>query len=64
MLDPVVTPVKDMERHHLFPVAYLNSLGITGTARVNAIGENMAFLDWSDNGAIPPTVPPPSTGTR
>lgn len=51
MLDPVVTPVKDMERHHLFPKAHLKRLGITETARINAIA-NMSFVDWSDNWAI------------
>ncbi|MYA30150.1 MAG: DUF262 domain-containing protein [Gammaproteobacteria bacterium] len=48
MLDPAVTPVKDMERHHLFPRAYLESIHITEHARVNAIA-NMSFVDWSDN---------------
>lgn len=51
MLDPVVTPVKDMERHHLFPKAHLARLGITEYKRVSAIA-NMAFVDWSDNIAI------------
>ena len=51
MLYPVVTPVKDMERHHLFPKAYLGALNITDNTRVNAIA-NMAFVDWSDNLAI------------
>ena len=51
MLDPVVTLVKDMERHHLFPKACLASRGITDNARVNAIA-NMAFVDWADNSAI------------
>lgn len=51
MLDPVVTPVKDMERHHLFPKAHLRRIGITETARINAIA-NMSFVDWSDNWEI------------
>ena len=51
MLDPVVTPVKDMERHHLFPKAYLASVNVTDNSRVNAIA-NMAFVDWADNVAI------------
>ena len=51
MLDPVVTPVKDIERHHLFPKAYLKSLDVTDNSRVNAIA-NMAFVDWADNLAI------------
>lgn len=51
MLDPVVTPVKDMERHHLFPKAYLASIEITENSKINAIA-NMAFVDWADNSAI------------
>jgi len=56
MLDPIVTPMKDMERHHLFPKAYLNRLGITESKRVNSIA-NMAFVDWSDNLAISDSGP-------
>jgi len=56
MLDPLVTPVKDMERHHLFPKAYLNGIGVTERARVNAIA-NMAFVDWSDNATISDSSP-------
>jgi hypothetical protein len=48
MLDPLVTPVKDMERHHLFPKAHLNQLGMTDNKVCNAIA-NLAFVDWSDN---------------
>lgn len=51
MLDPVITPIRDMERHHLFPKAYLESLGITDNSRINAIA-NMAFVDWADNSAM------------
>jgi len=56
MLDPLVTPVKDMERHHLYPRAHLKRLEITETARINAIA-NMAFVDWSDNLAISDKAP-------
>ena len=56
LLDPAVTAPKSMERHHLFPKAYLASLDITGTRQVNAIG-NMAFLDWSENAIISGTSP-------
>lgn len=57
-LDPALMAKKGIERHHLFPRAYLHKLGITGTKRVNQIA-NMALVDWSDNIAIsdkPPTV--------
>jgi hypothetical protein len=46
-LDPNVKPLRGMERHHLFPKAYLASIGITGIRQTNAIA-NMAFLDWSE----------------
>lgn len=48
MLDPAVTPIKEIERHHLFPKEYLKRLKITDRPKINAIA-NMAFLDWSDN---------------
>lgn len=51
LLDPGVTPVRNIERHHLFPKAYLTASGITETTHVNAIA-NMAFVDWSDNAEI------------
>lgn len=56
MLDPIVTPVKDMERHHLFPKAHLARLGIKDNARANTIA-NMSFVDWSDNAAISDRAP-------
>ena len=56
LLDPVVTPVRDMERHHLFPKAYLANLGITDNSQVNAIA-NMAFVDWADNSSISGSSP-------
>ena len=42
---------RSVERHHLFPRAYLNARGITETRQVNAIA-NMAFLDWPENSDI------------
>ena len=56
MLDPVVTPNKDMERHHLFPRAHLERLGIAESWRRNTIA-NMAFVDWSDNLSISDQAP-------
>jgi hypothetical protein len=50
-LDPAVTSKKGIERHHLFPRAYLRKLGITGVRQVNQIA-NMALVDWNDNIAI------------
>jgi hypothetical protein len=58
LLDPAVTPVRKIERHHLFPRAYLDSIDVTDLTEVNAIA-NMAFVDWKDNAEIaesPPAV--------
>ncbi len=51
LLDPTVTAPRSIERHHLFPRAYLAARGITVTRQVNAIA-NMAFLDWPENATI------------
>ncbi|MGE0490530.1 MAG: DUF262 domain-containing protein [Vulcanimicrobiota bacterium] len=46
--DPSVVAPRSVERHHLFPKAYLAQQGLTKTSQVNAIA-NMAFLDWPEN---------------
>ena len=51
LLDPAVTPLRALERHHLFPKAYLAHQGINARNQVNAIA-NMAFVDWPENAAI------------
>lgn len=51
LLDPATTAPRAMERHHLFPRKYLETLGISATRQVNAIA-NMAFLDWAENAKI------------
>lgn len=51
LTDPAYTAPKSMERHHLFPKAYLDSQGVSTTRQVNAIA-NMAFLDWAENSKI------------
>ncbi len=52
LVDPSVHSTKAaVERHHLFPKAYLNSLGINQTREVNQIG-NFALTEWGDNVAI------------
>lgn len=49
LVDPSVHSNKAaVERHHLFPKAYLQSLGINQTREVNQIG-NFALLEWQDN---------------
>ena len=51
LLDPGVTAPRSIERHHLFPKAYLAAKGVTARSQVNAIA-NMAFLDWPENATI------------
>ncbi len=51
LLDPVSAAPRSIERHHLFPKAYLTSKGVTARNRVNAIA-NMAFVDWPENATI------------
>ena len=38
---------KSLEKHHLFPKAYLKSKGLTD-AKINQMA-NYAFIDWKDN---------------
>lgn len=57
LFDPDLKQVKTpVERHHLFPKAYLSSIGVTGTTRTNQIA-NFAFVEWADNIAISDTRP-------
>lgn len=52
LFDPAIRAARaSMERHHLFPKAYLKAQGIDGTARINQIA-NMAFVEWPKNTAI------------
>jgi hypothetical protein len=52
LFDPGQRQTKSpVERHHLFPKAYLSSIGITGTTRANQIA-NFAFVEWADSIAI------------
>ncbi|WP_432945770.1 GmrSD restriction endonuclease domain-containing protein [Kribbella sp. CA-253562] len=51
-LDPAIVAKKGIERHHLFPRAYLRTrLGVTDNRQINQIA-NMAFVEWNDNIAI------------
>lgn len=47
LLDPEGRAPRAIERHHLFPKAFLSRNGVTGTRQTNAIA-NMAFLDWAE----------------
>lgn len=52
LFDPGVKGTRSpIERHHLFPKAYLSSIGVSGTTRTNQIA-NFAFVEWSDNAEI------------
>ncbi|MFE4956205.1 hypothetical protein ACFRCW_19395, partial [Streptomyces sp. NPDC056653] len=56
-LDPAITAVKGVERHHLFPRKYLQkALGVTSSTTINQIA-NMALLEWNDNIAISDQAP-------
>jgi hypothetical protein len=51
LLDPLAKGKRSaIERHHLFPKAYLSSLGITGPKQ-NRIA-NLALVEWPDNAKI------------
>lgn len=55
-LDPAITRVRDMERHHLFPKQHLKTLDIKRPRDTNQVG-NMAFVEWPDNAAISKQAP-------
>jgi hypothetical protein len=56
-LDPAITAKKGIERHHIFPRAYLRSeLKITDNKEINQIA-NMALVEWADNIAISDDAP-------
>ena len=56
-LDPAITAKKGIERHHIFPRAYLkNHLGVIDVKEINQIA-NMALVEWADNIAISDDAP-------
>ena len=55
-LDPAVKPPKSIERHHLFPKAFLQRQGVTRRQEVNQIA-NQAYVEWQDNIAISDQAP-------
>jgi hypothetical protein len=57
LFDPVLQPKKaPIERHHLFPRAYLEAQGVRGIARINQIA-NLSYVEWPDNIEISDTPP-------
>lgn len=48
-IDPSRRPIKGLEKHHLFPKAYLKStLGYSSVRQINQVA-NQALVEWSDN---------------
>jgi len=57
LLDPSAkSPRSAVERHHLFPKAYLKKLGITAHRDTNQIA-NFAHVEWGDNARISDQAP-------
>ncbi|RUS93959.1 hypothetical protein DSM106972_094960 [Dulcicalothrix desertica PCC 7102] len=57
LLDPAIKSKKSgVERHHLFPKAYLKTLGITEVRQTNQIA-NYALVEWSENITISDKAP-------
>jgi hypothetical protein len=57
LLDPAVRSKRAaLERHHLFPRAYLRRIGVESLAEVNQIA-NFAFVEWPKNTAISDEAP-------
>ncbi|MCV7191271.1 GmrSD restriction endonuclease domain-containing protein [Mycolicibacterium brumae] len=56
-LDPAIIAKKGIERHHLFPRAYLREvLNVKDTRQINQIA-NMALVEWNDNITISDDAP-------
>jgi hypothetical protein len=57
MLDPALKMTKkSLERHHLFPRAWLERNGLTDLKQINQLA-NFALLEWPDNIDISDTAP-------
>ena len=57
LMDPLVSGERSaLERHHIFPKAYLRGQGITENRRINQIA-NFALVEWSDNSDISNSSP-------
>ncbi len=49
LMDPAIVGTRSsLERHHLFPKAYLKTLGITDIRKTNQIA-NFSMVEWGDN---------------
>jgi len=57
LMDPAIHGTRSsLERHHLFPVAYLKAQGISDQRDYNQIA-NFAIVEWGDNTAISDAPP-------
>ncbi len=57
LLDPAIHALRGaVERHHLFPKAFLSKQGITGPRETNQIA-NYALVEWGDNADISDQAP-------
>ena len=57
LFDPVIQPKKNpVDRHHLFPRHYLETIGMTGTRVINQIA-NLSYVEWPENIEISATPP-------
>lgn len=57
LLDPSVSPSRNaVEKHHLFPKAYLDKVGVSSPREVNQIG-NLTLVEWGDNAKISKDAP-------
>ena len=67
LMDPAIHGTRNsLERHHLFPVAYLKTQGIADQRDYNQIA-NFAIVEWGDNTAIsdkPPSEYVPTLEAR
>lgn len=58
LLDPYIRPKKaPLDRHHLFPKAYLARLGVKDRREVNQVA-NLSIADWADNSLVIGDKPP------
>lgn len=57
LFDPMLQAKKSaIDRHHLFPRAYLAKQGITGISQINQIA-NLCYVEWPENIDISDTAP-------
>ena len=55
-MDPGAATLKDVEGHHLFPRAHLDSIGIKNAKKINQVA-NFAPTDWVTNNLISDRAP-------